>query len=89
MLETLTSNEVSEILAAARLEPFGEERCDLRAAMHAMVTARAAGVKDVKLDDFLLKFGPEAERAQTPDEMDTAMLKIAALFDAKEAKGKP
>lgn len=94
MLEGLTSEQYSEILAVAAVEQDPSTRADLRSAMQSLVTARAAGVKGVKLADFILDFGPKApEEDQDPAEMDRQMMKLAGIFaaaeQAKEAQRQP
>lgn len=63
-------------MAYAQLEPFGEERADLRAGIVAAAASNAGGVRGApaKPRDFM----PDFEGAsQTPDEM-IATLKAAA-----------
>lgn len=66
-----------EWYAYAALEPFGEERADLRAAMVAVTVAncmgRKKGQKAFKLTDFMLEFGQATKkkkrRMPTPREL--------------------
>lgn len=51
----------------AQIEPFGEERADLRAALVAWTVAASAGATNVQLSDFLLSFEPRPP--QTPQDM--------------------
>lgn len=58
-------------MAYERLEPFGEWRADLRAALIAMVVANAWRGKDqpaFSIDDFMLKFDGEPQREQTVED---------------------
>ena len=84
MLEVLaiTPAELDEIQTFASREPLNERRADLRAAMLALITSRAAGNASVALDDFLLDYDaePESDEDMSPREMDEAMQKIAATF---------
>lgn len=57
LLGRIDSLELSEWAAYCGIEPFGEQRSDLRAAMLATVTANAmCGTKEktFKIDDFIL-----------------------------------
>lgn len=61
-------------MAYSHIEPFGEERADLRAALVAATTANAfRGRKEpYKLNDFLLTFGeepPDVDPVATEDEL--------------------
>lgn len=54
--------QVSDWLEYYQREPWGYEAADTRNAMLALVTAQAAGVKNVKLENFRLRpreGGPE------------------------------
>ncbi len=61
-------------MAYASLEPFGEERADLRAALVAQITANAlrSRKEPYKLNDFMLRFGeerPDEDPMQTADDL--------------------
>lgn len=59
MLASMSSRELSEWVAFYRVEPFGEERADLRSALQTATVAnmkRGKGKRPFKLSDFLLKF---------------------------------
>ena len=67
----MTSREFSEWMAYAAVEPFGEIRADMRAALIAQQVANKGATKKedlVPLREFMLRFGdPEeiaAERAE-------------------------
>ena len=65
-------------MAYDRIEPFGEERADLRSAQIACILAnvnRGKGQKVFKIDDFMPKFEPR--KRQTPEEM-AKMLEMTA-----------
>jgi hypothetical protein len=71
LLGRVTSRELTEWMAYERLEPFGEWRADLRAALVAMVMANAWRGKDQKaftIEDFMLKFDGEPKRDQTVED---------------------
>lgn len=78
MLAQLSSREYGEMLAAYQLNPVGQDRADLRAAIIARTVAMAGGVKDAKLADFIPTFGPDAP--QTQQDMDVAMQQIAGIW---------
>lgn len=60
--------EFREWQAYDRIEPFGEERADLRMAILATVAAQVGGAKNARPADFLPRFEP-AKKKQTPEEM--------------------
>lgn len=69
----------------ASLDPFDETRADYRAASIATMIAnvnRSKDQKSYKLEDFLLKFGEQTKKKQTPEDQ----LLIARLFAAAWAK---
>lgn len=84
LLETLDAQEYEEILAFAVHEPLPDRRADMRAAMQALITARSAGVKGVKLANFLIDTDPKPaiDMEQTQAEMNRQMAKISGLFTA-------
>lgn len=62
LLSRISSRELSEWRAYCALEPFGEERADLRAGIVASTMAnvfRKSGTKPYKAQDFMPKFGKE------------------------------
>lgn len=66
MLAEMTSAQLSEWMAFAQLEPWGEERADLRAGIIASTMAnsmKGAKGKAFKPQDFMPKFEPEDEEA--------------------------
>lgn len=56
MLDRIDSRELSEWMAFYKLEPFGEDRADLRMAILAQVCASPYSKKPVKVEDFIPKF---------------------------------
>ena len=74
LLESFSSQEVAEWMAFSRIEPFGEERADLRSAVVACVIANANRGKNqrpFKIDDFVLKFGQK--KAMSDNEIKRAL----------------
>lgn len=64
-------------MAFFNIEPFGEQRADMRAALIACVMANAWRGKNqnaFKLDDFILKFDPP--EAQSVDDMKKILKEI-------------
>lgn len=77
----VSQREFLEWRALERIEPFGERRADLRAAMIACVTAnawRAKGVKAFEVDDFMLKFEEKEPRVASPAELKAKLRAYAA-----------
>jgi hypothetical protein len=74
LLSQLDSKQISEWMAFYQVEPFGEERADLRSAIIACVTAnawRGKNQKPFEVSDFLPKFDPPKQ--QTLEEMKTIL----------------
>jgi len=74
MLATISSRKLSEWMAYYQIEPFGEERGDLRAAIIASTLAniwRGKNSKSYKPSDFMPKFDEQQNRggAQTAEQM--------------------
>jgi len=70
LLARISSRELAEWMAYAELEPFGEERADLRAGIVASTIAnvnRGKNRKAYKAVDFVPKF--ERKRRQSANEM--------------------
>ena len=66
MLSEITSAQFAEWMAYSRLEPWGEDRDDLRTGIVASVIAnsnRGKGKKPYKPQDFMPDFEPEDEAA--------------------------
>ena len=77
LLSEIDSREISEWIAFNNIEPFGEQRADLRAAMIACVMANAWRGKNqpaFKLDDFILNFDPPKQ--QSVEEMKKILKEI-------------
>ncbi len=78
--------EFMEWQAYYDFDPFGNERGDLQAALISCVIANANrdGISKVfKIEDFMLKFGPQ--RQQTPQEF--AAIMQTALVAARRGRG--
>ena len=83
MLTRMSSRELSEWMAYATLEPFGEERADLRAGIVASTVAnvhRGKGDKPIPPTDFLPKFWEEEPDDEPPEALPPE--EIAAKLDA-------
>lgn len=80
MLASIPSRLLSEWMAFAELEPFGDERADLRAGIVASTIVnvnRAQGTPPVKPADFMPKFEEQVEPAG-PD-WETLLQKVEML----------
>ncbi len=67
MLAEMTSQQFAEWMAYSRLEPWGEERGDLRMGIVASTIAnvnRPKGKKPFKPQDFMPSFEPVSEEEQ-------------------------
>jgi hypothetical protein len=67
MLAEISSAQYSEWMAFYRLEPYGEERADLRAGIIASTIANANRGKNQKVfkpSDFIARFDPPDEEAE-------------------------
>ncbi len=68
MLAEMTSQQFAEWLAYSRLEPWGEERADLRMGIVAQTIAnanRGKNQKPYKPQDFMPSFEPVSDEEQT------------------------
>lgn len=77
LLCRITARELVEWMAYYELEPWGEERADLRAAIVASTIANIFRGKRAayKVEDFMPEFG---RRAKSPNEL----LKLAEMLNA-------
>ena len=62
MLAGITATQFRRWSEFALLEPFGEERADIRNAILCRLVAIIAGNKNAKLDDFMPRFGKPKQR---------------------------
>jgi len=77
-LKRIDSREISEWMAFAQVEPFGEERADIRSAIIACTMAnsmRGKKQRAYRIKDFLPKFGPS--KPQSIEEMQKILGMIA------------
>jgi hypothetical protein len=84
LLGSLDAVDIAEWMAFDRIEPFGEERADLRMAIVACTIAnanRGKGQKAFKVDDFMPKFEPR--KKQTVTQMGRMLGLIAAANKKK------
>ena len=84
----IDSAEFSEWLAFYSIDPFGEERADLRAGINSAVIAnihRGAGVKAFSATDFMPQFDRK-ETTQTPEQMMAVMMAVDAAQKAQKAR---
>ena len=79
MLAEITSRQFAEWMAYAKLEPFGEERADLRAGIVASTIAnvnRGKNQKPYKPTDFMASFELETEEQAAERLIAKAMLAL-------------
>lgn len=84
MLASIPLRLFNEWIEYAQLEPFGEERADLRAAIVACVTANAWRGKTGRRfqpKDFMPQFSQTRRPRQTAEQMDKVMREFAAAYD--------
>jgi len=86
----MSSYEFSEWMAYYNLEPFGEERADLRMAMLASLIANVNRDKKRRPNPFLPKdFMPKFEHEeQTPDQQLAFVEALNAMFGGKDLREK-
>lgn len=76
----MTSRELAEWMAYERLEPFGETRADVRAALICWAFNGTMGGK-ARMDDFILHFGKEYEK-RPPRELDKDLAKVKTAAES-------
>ena len=84
LLTVISSDELTEWAAYYKLEPFGEYRQDLRAAIVSSTVWNVQADKKHKLtiDDFMPRFQPaQPKRGMTADEAMDALKRIAGAFN--------
>lgn len=87
---TIDSREFGEWVAYDRLEPFGETRADLRAAIATATTAnawRGGKGRAFEVSDFMPTFGDERTTAQGADEMQNLLSTYAEAHNAAIKRG--
>jgi len=80
LLERVDSREISEWMAFAKVEPFGEERADIRSAIIACTMANmwlGKNQKPYKITDFMPKFEPD--EPQSTADMDKILRQLAGI----------
>jgi hypothetical protein len=80
-------------LEYAQIEPFGEERADLRAGIIASTVAnclaRQKGRPAFRVEDFMPKFRPRAVEQKTPEELLSKVMWLNQLFGGKVVDNRP
>jgi len=86
----IDAQEFAEWAAYDQLEPFGEERADLRAALiaYTMACAWHSGKGRPKFDDFLLKFDRPARRQQSAAEIRAKLMLFSQAHNHGAKRGK-
>lgn len=84
MLRRISTKQLEEWRVYADLEPFDEERADLRSAQIVQTLVnlfRAKGRPSVRLQDCKLRFGGTPEAATTPRSAEEARAQIRRTLD--------
>jgi len=84
-LEHLSAHEFAEWMAYSQIEPWGEERADMRAALICKILAdfnTPKGKQPMKLSDFMLKFDQE-RKVQSTEELIGTAAQITAMYDTQ------
>ncbi len=91
----ISSQEFTEWIAFAEMEPFGEARADMRAALIASTIAnvnRGRGVRAFSIGDFMLRFEEDVRKGTDPAIIEQRLraytLLRNGLIDKKKGKGK-
>lgn len=80
----IDAREFAEWMAAYSVEPWGEERADLRAGIIASTTANVTAGNKTKPGDFMPDFHSEPRRVQTAEEMAAALNLFRDLVQRKQ-----
>ena len=89
LLERLDSQELAEWTAYAEIEPWGEERADLRSGIHAAATVnlwRGKGQRPCQASDFMPKFGQPEPRQNLKIDFATYFRGLAIAMGGKVVK---
>lgn len=88
----IDSREFAEWMAFGRIEPWGEERDDIRSAMLLQFlfnSFRGEKQKAAKLEDFLMRFDADGPRKkQTGVEMQNILKQFTAVHNRKHGNDK-
>lgn len=86
----ISSAEFAEWIAFNNLEPFGEERADLRAGIIASTVANVGsqGRKQFKPQDFMPTYGPQRKPRQSVEDMKAVLRAASKAGAARAAKAK-
>lgn len=82
LLARIDSLELTEWMAAYNVEPWGEDRSDLRAGIVASTVANCHSTKghEFKPSDFIPQFVEMEKPQQTPEQMQRMARKLNAMF---------
>jgi hypothetical protein len=86
--ERIDSREFAEWIAYDRMDPIGQDRADLRAALVSATVARSIGGGKAEINDFMLKFEPREN--PKPKDWRTLRANMLALVknSGRKRKGK-
>ena len=95
LLNSIDSHELAEWMAFFRLNPFGERRADIRAALISSVIANVNRGKDqppFKVEDFIIKYDQpeldEPERVQDWQQQLALVEMLNSAFGGKDQREK-
>jgi hypothetical protein len=80
LMRRLTAKELAYWQAYYAVEPFGEQRDDMRAAMLACVVARVAGNRNARTQDFML-FAERGKVRQSYESMHAQAKLLTSWFN--------
>ena len=87
LLSRIDSRELSEWFAYYRLNPWGQERADLRAGTIAATVANAMGCGGFKPSDFMPTYGPPPEeKPKTLEELKSAAIRMCMMLGGSVQK---
>ncbi len=86
LLERMDSRELSEWMAYYNLEPFGEERADIRQGITSCVMANSFSNKKHKIDDFIPKFRQQRKEPKDWETMKAMLQGFTELYNKGKIK---
>jgi len=88
LLSRVGSDEITEWAAYFRLDPFGEERADLRAGIVASAIANTmgGGKRTYQPSEFMPKFGEPQSRQMSDDDIKQMVCCLRAAFGGNNGK---
>ncbi len=87
LLAKMTSRQLAEWIAYYRMEPWGEDRADLRSGIVASTMAninRKKGASPFKPEDFMPRFDKKKETVPDTQKIREAMTRLVAIQNRKK-----